>query len=178
MLTGAAGGYLSHARLLCSSASPYRLERVGIFTAPKASVGLALSFSSPAALQSYITSFFKVHSYWLFVVWGLSSHYPSLQTPTPLPYTCVCLPLHKCDSNTLLLVGGRFFSGKCSSLPGVRQFPMIQKMVESMAQLQEEKLRLQEELLALQGKLSAQENEELTVSVQLQDQVLPEMWGT
>ncbi|XP_025055579.1 kinesin-like protein KIFC3 isoform X3 [Alligator sinensis] len=67
--------------------------------------------------------------------------------------------------------GGRFFSGKCSSLPGVRQFPMIQKMVESMAQLQEEKLRLQEELLALQGKLSAQENEELTVSVQLQDQI-------
>ncbi|XP_019391038.1 PREDICTED: kinesin-like protein KIFC3 isoform X2 [Crocodylus porosus] len=67
--------------------------------------------------------------------------------------------------------GGRFFSGKCSSLPGVRQFPMIQKMVESMAQLQEEKLQLQEELLALQGKLSAQENEELTVSVQLQDQI-------
>uniref|UniRef100_A0A7M4FCI4 Kinesin-like protein n=1 Tax=Crocodylus porosus TaxID=8502 RepID=A0A7M4FCI4_CROPO len=68
-------------------------------------------------------------------------------------------------------IGGRFFSGKCSSLPGVRQFPMIQKMVESMAQLQEEKLQLQEELLALQGKLSAQENEELTVSVQLQDQI-------
>uniref|UniRef100_A0A7M4G147 Kinesin-like protein n=1 Tax=Crocodylus porosus TaxID=8502 RepID=A0A7M4G147_CROPO len=71
----------------------------------------------------------------------------------------------------LPLGGGRFFSGKCSSLPGVRQFPMIQKMVESMAQLQEEKLQLQEELLALQGKLSAQENEELTVSVQLQDQI-------
>ncbi|XP_053904969.1 kinesin-like protein KIFC3 isoform X2 [Malaclemys terrapin pileata] len=67
--------------------------------------------------------------------------------------------------------GGRFFSGKCSSLSGARQFPMIQKMVESMAQLQEEKLQLQEELLALQEKLSARENEELAVSVQLQDQV-------
>ncbi|XP_043351016.1 kinesin-like protein KIFC3 isoform X3 [Dermochelys coriacea] len=67
--------------------------------------------------------------------------------------------------------GGRFFSGKCSSLSGARQFPMIQKMVESMAQLQEEKLQLQEELLALQEKLSARQNEELAVSVQLQDQV-------
>nr|XP_008172761.1 kinesin-like protein KIFC3 isoform X1 [Chrysemys picta bellii] len=67
--------------------------------------------------------------------------------------------------------GGRFFSGKCSSLSGARQFPMIQKMVESMAQLQEEKLQLQEELLTLQEKLSARENEELAVSVQLQDQV-------
>ncbi|KAM7146953.1 kinesin-like protein KIFC3 isoform 4-T9 [Macrochelys suwanniensis] len=67
--------------------------------------------------------------------------------------------------------GGRFFSGKCSSLSGARQFPMIQKMVESMAQLQEEKLQLQEELLTLQEKLSARENEELAVSVKLQDQV-------
>ncbi|XP_074974414.1 kinesin-like protein KIFC3 isoform X3 [Caretta caretta] len=66
--------------------------------------------------------------------------------------------------------GGRFFGGKCSSLSGARQFPMIQKMVESMAQLQEEKLQLQEELLALQEKLSARQNEELAVSVQLQDQ--------
>ncbi|KAM7146952.1 kinesin-like protein KIFC3 isoform 3-T5 [Macrochelys suwanniensis] len=66
--------------------------------------------------------------------------------------------------------GGRFFSGKCSSLSGARQFPMIQKMVESMAQLQEEKLQLQEELLTLQEKLSARENEELAVSVKLQDQ--------
>lgn len=52
---------------------------------------------------------------------------------------------------------------------------MIQKMVESMAQLQEEKLQLQEELLALQEKLSARQNEELAVSVQLQDQVLHKM---
>ncbi|XP_073163487.1 kinesin-like protein KIFC3 isoform X4 [Lepidochelys kempii] len=66
--------------------------------------------------------------------------------------------------------GGRFFGGKCSSLSGARQFPMIQKMVESVAQLQEEKLQLQEELLALQEKLSARQNEELAVSVQLQDQ--------
>ncbi|XP_067408563.1 kinesin-like protein KIFC3 isoform X2 [Emydura macquarii macquarii] len=66
--------------------------------------------------------------------------------------------------------GGRFFSGKRSTLSGAHQFPMIQKMVESMAQLQEEKLQLQEELLALQEKLSARDNEELAVSVQLQDQ--------
>ncbi|XP_064375447.1 kinesin-like protein KIFC3 isoform X3 [Dromaius novaehollandiae] len=67
--------------------------------------------------------------------------------------------------------GGRLYSGKRASLPGARQFPVIQKMVESMAHLQEEKLRLQQELLALQEKLSTRENEEIAVSVQLQGQV-------
>uniref|UniRef100_A0A663MT80 Kinesin family member C3 n=1 Tax=Athene cunicularia TaxID=194338 RepID=A0A663MT80_ATHCN len=40
-----------------------------------------------------------------------------------------------------------------------------------MAHLQEEKLRLQEELLGLQEKLAAQENDELSRSLQLQSQV-------
>nr|XP_038041353.1 kinesin-like protein KIFC3 isoform X9 [Anas platyrhynchos] len=67
--------------------------------------------------------------------------------------------------------GGRFCSGKRASLPAPRPFPVIQKVVASMAHLQEEKLRLQEELLALQEKLAARKSEELAVSVQLQGQV-------
>lgn len=43
-----------------------------------------------------------------------------------------------------------------------------------MAHLQKEKLRLQEELLELQEKLAAQENNELSLSFQLQGQV---WWG-
>lgn len=43
-----------------------------------------------------------------------------------------------------------------------------------MAHLQKEKLRLQEELLELQEKLAAQENNELSLSLQLQGQV---WWG-
>uniref|UniRef100_A0A8C3B8J3 Kinesin-like protein n=1 Tax=Cairina moschata TaxID=8855 RepID=A0A8C3B8J3_CAIMO len=66
--------------------------------------------------------------------------------------------------------GGRFCSGKRASLPVPRPFPVIQKVVASMAHLQEEKLRLQEELLALQEKLAARKSEELAVSVQLQGQ--------
>ncbi|XP_035399460.1 kinesin-like protein KIFC3 isoform X7 [Cygnus atratus] len=67
--------------------------------------------------------------------------------------------------------GGRFCSGKRASLPAPHPFPVIQKVVASMAHLQEEKLRLQEELLALQEKLAARKSEELAVSVQLQGQV-------
>ncbi|XP_036606589.1 kinesin-like protein KIFC3 isoform X1 [Trichosurus vulpecula] len=68
--------------------------------------------------------------------------------------------------------GGRLFgSGKCSGLPGTRQLPMIQKMVESMSQLQEEKGRLQEQLMALQKKLALRENDQQAVSTQLQAQV-------
>ncbi|XP_072492796.1 kinesin-like protein KIFC3 isoform X4 [Notamacropus eugenii] len=68
--------------------------------------------------------------------------------------------------------GGRLFgSGKCSGLPGARQLPMIQKMVESMSQLQEEKGRLQEQLMALQKKLALRENDQQAVSTQLQAQV-------
>ncbi|XP_042336712.1 kinesin-like protein KIFC3 isoform X2 [Sceloporus undulatus] len=47
---------------------------------------------------------------------------------------------------------------------------MVQKLVESLAQLQEEKLQLQEELLLLQEKLSAQESSQLTQTTQLQSQ--------
>ncbi|XP_074054832.1 kinesin-like protein KIFC3 isoform X2 [Macrotis lagotis] len=69
--------------------------------------------------------------------------------------------------------GGRLLngSGKCSGLPGARQLPMIQKMVESMSQLQEEKGRLQEQLMALQKKLALRESDQQAVSTQLQAQV-------
>lgn len=70
-----------------------------------------------------------------------------------------------------LATGGRFCSGKRTSLPAQRPFPVIQKVVASMAHLQEEKLRLQEELLALQDKLAARESEEIAVSIQLRGQV-------
>ncbi|XP_061450360.1 kinesin-like protein KIFC3 isoform X2 [Rhineura floridana] len=66
--------------------------------------------------------------------------------------------------------GGRFFSGQRPSLPGARQLPMVQKLVDSLAQLQEEKLQLQQELLLLQEKLSVQENSQLSQAVQLQNQ--------
>ncbi|KAM6118002.1 kinesin-like protein KIFC3 [Pterocles gutturalis] len=67
--------------------------------------------------------------------------------------------------------GGRLCSGKRSSLPVTRPFPVIQKVMASMAHLQEEKLRLQEELLGLQEKLAAREKDELSCSLQLQGQV-------
>lgn len=69
--------------------------------------------------------------------------------------------------------GGRLCTGKRTSLPVARPFPVIQKVMASMAHLQEEKLRLQEELLGLQEKLAARENNELSRSLQLQGQV----WG-
>lgn len=67
--------------------------------------------------------------------------------------------------------GGRLCTGKRTSLPVARPFPVIQKVMASMAHLQEEKLRLQEELLGLQEKLAARENNELSRSLQLQGQV-------
>ncbi|XP_051485104.1 kinesin-like protein KIFC3 isoform X2 [Apus apus] len=67
--------------------------------------------------------------------------------------------------------GGRLCGGKRSSLPASRPFPVIQKVMVSMAHLQEEKLRLQEELLGLQEKLTARESDELSLSLQLQGQV-------
>ncbi|XP_014744550.1 PREDICTED: kinesin-like protein KIFC3 isoform X2 [Sturnus vulgaris] len=66
---------------------------------------------------------------------------------------------------------GRLCGGKRSSLPAARPFPVIQEVMASMAHLQKEKLRLQEELLELQEKLAAQENNELSLSFQLQGQV-------
>ncbi|XP_042653452.1 kinesin-like protein KIFC3 isoform X5 [Tyto alba] len=67
--------------------------------------------------------------------------------------------------------GGRLCGGKRAGLPAARPFPVIQKVMASMAHLQEEKLRLQEELLGLQEKLAARENDELSRSLQLQGQV-------
>lgn len=67
--------------------------------------------------------------------------------------------------------GGRLCGGKRASLSTARPFPVIQEVMASMAHLQKEKLRLQEELLELQGKLAAQENNELSLSLQLQGQV-------
>ncbi|XP_063266649.1 kinesin-like protein KIFC3 isoform X5 [Prinia subflava] len=67
--------------------------------------------------------------------------------------------------------GGRLCGGKRASLPAARPFPVIQEVMASMAHLQKEKLRLQEELLELQEKLAAQENNELSLSLQLQGQV-------
>ncbi|XP_069510416.1 kinesin-like protein KIFC3 isoform X2 [Ambystoma mexicanum] len=68
--------------------------------------------------------------------------------------------------------GGRFFGvAKRSSVPGGRQFPMIQKMVESMSQIQEEKLQLQDEMQGLQEKMQIRENEHRGVCLELQAQV-------
>ncbi|XP_030914269.1 kinesin-like protein KIFC3 [Geospiza fortis] len=67
--------------------------------------------------------------------------------------------------------GGRLCGGKRASLSTARPFPVIQEVMASMAHLQKEKLRLQEELLELQEKLTAQENNELSLSLQLQGQV-------
>ncbi|XP_014802596.1 PREDICTED: kinesin-like protein KIFC3 isoform X2 [Calidris pugnax] len=63
--------------------------------------------------------------------------------------------------------GGRLCTGKRTGLPAAQPFPVIQKVMASMAHLQEEKLRLQEELLGLQ----VWENDELSHSLQLQGQV-------
>ncbi|XP_029464777.1 kinesin-like protein KIFC3 isoform X2 [Rhinatrema bivittatum] len=78
----------------------------------------------------------------------------------------LCQPLEP----QLHYTGGRFFGfGKRSYLAGAHPFPMIQKMVESMSQLQEKKLQLQEEL-------QAQDKEHRAVCWGLQYQVenLPE----
>ncbi|KAJ1082029.1 hypothetical protein NDU88_002201 [Pleurodeles waltl] len=76
------------------------------------------------------------------------------------------------DTMSLEKAGGRLFGiPKRSSLPGARQFPMIQKVVESMSQLQEDKLRLQDELQGLQDKMQIRENEHRGVCLDLQAQV-------
>ncbi|XP_071613416.1 kinesin-like protein KIFC3 isoform X4 [Heliangelus exortis] len=71
----------------------------------------------------------------------------------------------------LPVAGGRLCGGKRSSLLATRPFPVIQKVMVSMANLQEEKLQLQEKLLGLQEKLAARESDELSLSLQLQGQV-------
>ncbi|XP_064016619.1 kinesin-like protein KIFC3 isoform X4 [Pogoniulus pusillus] len=80
-------------------------------------------------------------------------------------------PLRAASNMNLEKAGGRLCGGKRASLPAARPFPVIQKVVASMAHLQEEKMRLQEELLGLREKLAARETEELSHSLQLQSQV-------
>ncbi|KAM9507929.1 kinesin-like protein KIFC3 isoform 2-T2 [Guaruba guarouba] len=100
------------------------------------------------------------------------------QAPTPaskelLASACtaaVAIPEKAACTMDLEKTGGRICSGKRTSLPAARPFPVIQKVMASMAHLQEEKLRLQEQLLGLQEKLAARENDELSLSLQLQGQ--------
>ncbi|KAM6064355.1 kinesin-like protein KIFC3 isoform 6-T6 [Theristicus caerulescens] len=80
-------------------------------------------------------------------------------------------PVQAASTMNLEKAGGRLCSGKRASLPAARPFPVIQKVMASMAHLQEEKLQLQEELLGLQEKLAARESDELSCSLQLQSQV-------
>ncbi|XP_015729143.1 kinesin-like protein KIFC3 isoform X2 [Coturnix japonica] len=99
---------------------------------------------------------------------------PALPYNTEEPPAAPCepaVPGQAACTMSLEKAGGRFCSGKRASLPAQRPFPVIQKVVASMAHLQEEKLRLQEELLALQEKLAARESEEMAISVQLRGQV-------
>lgn len=79
--------------------------------------------------------------------------------------------LSACSKMFCLIAGGKLFSGKQPSMSGAHQLPMVQKMVESLSQMQEEKLQLQQELLSLQETLSVQENSQLAQTVQLQNQV-------
>uniref|UniRef100_A0ABM5EUB0 Kinesin-like protein n=2 Tax=Pogona vitticeps TaxID=103695 RepID=A0ABM5EUB0_9SAUR len=74
------------------------------------------------------------------------------------------------DSRTMENAGGRLYGGKRPSLPGAHQLPMVQTLVESLAQLQEEKLQLQQELFRMQEKLSVQESGQGTQATQLQNQ--------
>ncbi|XP_012985311.2 kinesin-like protein KIFC3 isoform X3 [Melopsittacus undulatus] len=83
----------------------------------------------------------------------------------------VATPGQAAPTMDLEKTGGRICGGKRASLPAGRPFPVIQKMMASMAHLQEEKMRLQEQLLGLQEKLAARENDELSLSLQLQGQV-------
>ncbi|XP_074769701.1 kinesin-like protein KIFC3 isoform X5 [Athene noctua] len=99
---------------------------------------------------------------------------PPLATEEPLASPrepAAAIPVQTAPTMNLEKTGGRLCSGKRASLPVSRPFPVIQKVMASMAHLQEEKLRLQEELLGLQEKLAAQENDELSRSLQLQGQV-------
>ncbi|XP_074738280.1 kinesin-like protein KIFC3 isoform X1 [Strix uralensis] len=97
---------------------------------------------------------------------------PAAEEPLASPREpAAATPVQTAPTMNLEKTGGRLCSGKRASLPVARPFPVIQKVMASMAHLQEEKLRLQEELLGLQEKLAAQENNELSRSLQLQGQV-------
>ncbi|KAM6195264.1 kinesin-like protein KIFC3 [Sarcoramphus papa] len=97
---------------------------------------------------------------------------PATEEPPASPCKpAAATPVQTASTMNLEKAGGRLCGGKRASLPAARPFPVIQKVMASMAHLQEEKLRLQEELLGLQEKLAARENDELSRSLQLQGQV-------
>ncbi|XP_065496942.1 kinesin-like protein KIFC3 isoform X2 [Caloenas nicobarica] len=97
---------------------------------------------------------------------------PATEEPLTSPRErAAATPVPAASTMNLEKAGGRLCTGKRTSLPVARPFPVIQKVMASMAHLQEEKLRLQEELLGLQEKLAARENNELSRSLQLQGQV-------
>ncbi|XP_071670391.1 kinesin-like protein KIFC3 isoform X2 [Patagioenas fasciata] len=97
---------------------------------------------------------------------------PATEEPLTSPRErAAATPVPAASTMNLEKAGGRLCTGKRASLPVARPFPVIQKVMASMAHLQEEKLRLQEELLGLQEKLAARENNELSRSLQLQGQV-------
>ncbi|KAM6057761.1 kinesin-like protein KIFC3 isoform 1-T1 [Chlamydotis macqueenii] len=97
---------------------------------------------------------------------------PATEEPPASPREpAAATPVQAASTMNLEKTGGRLCGGKRASLPAARPFPVIQKVMASMARLQEEKLQLQEELLGLQEKLAARENGELSRSLQLQGQV-------
>ncbi|XP_063190034.1 kinesin-like protein KIFC3 isoform X1 [Chroicocephalus ridibundus] len=97
---------------------------------------------------------------------------PATEEPPASPHKPAGATLVQAASTmNLEKAGGRLCGGKRASLPAARPFPVIQKVMASMAHLQEEKLRLQEEVVGLQEKLTARENDELSHSLQLQGQV-------
>ncbi|XP_015495072.1 kinesin-like protein KIFC3 isoform X1 [Parus major] len=93
------------------------------------------------------------------------------EEPPAAPREPAATAVQAASTMNLEKAGGRLCGGKRASLPAARPFPVIQEVMASMAHLQKEKLRLQEELLELQEKLTAKENNELSLSLQLQGQV-------
>ncbi|XP_038004018.1 kinesin-like protein KIFC3 isoform X2 [Motacilla alba alba] len=97
---------------------------------------------------------------------------PATEEPPAAPReAAAAAAVQAASTMNLEKAGGRLCGGKRASLSTARPFPVIQEVMASMAHLQKEKLRLQEELLELQEKLAAQENNELSLSLQLQGQV-------
>ncbi|PKU42397.1 kinesin-like protein kifc3 isoform x1 [Limosa lapponica baueri] len=89
------------------------------------------------------------------------------EPPASPPEPAAATQVQAASAMNLEKAGGRLCTGKRTGLPVAQPFPVIQKVMASMAHLQEEKLRLQEELLGLQ----VWENDELSHSLQLQGQV-------
>ncbi|XP_067327021.1 kinesin-like protein KIFC3 isoform X1 [Anolis sagrei] len=66
---------------------------------------------------------------------------------------------------------GRVLGGGRSSLRGAHQLPVVQRLLESLSQLQEEKRQLQEELVALQERLSEEEGGQAAQTESLKGQL-------